>query len=195
MVRERFGTNCHLSSKKSSQIMPAYLFDIRKKKSNYLITIWNQVPSTSGAVASVDPNSSVGSASVTMNPYKKGTIPGFATYFWFIPSLSVCASIQFQHNLVARKELEKYVESFIDPFSKYVVFTPFNNNGYKVVRYVDDAGNCYDNLRSQFRMSIVRKPGEIQHILNNCAKLEKVIRKTKLEMKNSTEKKVFGEHG
>lgn len=175
----------------TSDVMPAYLFDIKKKGGSYLVTIWNEMPSSSGAVASVDPNSSVGSVSVTMNPLKAGTLPGFATYFWFIPSRSVFASVQFQHSLVGKKELEKYLESFIDPHSKFVVFQHSGSNGFKVKKYFDAAGVEYKKLTSKFRSKIVRKPGDINHILNNYMNLEKVIRKTNLEMKNSVHKGVF----
>ncbi|WP_444984879.1 hypothetical protein [Halomonas mongoliensis] len=174
----------------SSQLMPSYLFDIRKKGGTYLITIWNEVPSTQGSVASVDPNSSVGSVSVTMNPLKRGTIPGFATYFWFVPSLSVFASVQFQHSLVGRKELQKYVEGYLDPISKYVTFSS-KKGGFKVVKYVDGSGVEHDKLHSKFKSSVVRKPGDIQHVLSNHAKIERVIRRTTLEMKNQQQKDVM----
>ncbi|WP_404324747.1 hypothetical protein HA399_09240 [Cobetia sp. UIB-001] len=173
-----------------SELNPSCLFDISKKPDSFLITIWNESPSTKGRVASVDPSSNVGSVKVSMNKLTSGTIPGYATYFWFIPSLDVFACIRFQHTNIARKTMCKYVESFIDPFSRYVAFAKVPKKGYNVVKYTDGSSS-YDKLSSRFRATILRKQGNIDYILNNYSKIEKIIRKTSIKMNNKPDKKLF----
>lgn len=51
-------------------VLPTYLFDIQEFGGAWLLTIWNEVPSTKQNVASVMATSAVGKADVVMNEIK-----------------------------------------------------------------------------------------------------------------------------
>lgn len=176
---------------KGNDLLPSLLLDIKKAGNNYLLTLWNQTPTQQGSVPSVDPNSSVGSASVTMNGTKKGTIPGFATYFWFVPSEGVFACVQFDHSTTGHKVMEKYVKSFIDPFSKHVVFNLKADGTFESKGYAGHLSDKHLKLHPKFSSSLFRKPGNTDHILDNHAMIEQVVRKTNLEMKNTADKQLL----
>ncbi|MBZ5875994.1 hypothetical protein [Chromohalobacter israelensis] len=176
---------------KGNDLLPSLLLDIKKSGNNYLLTLWNQTPNQKGAVPSVDPNSSVGSANITMNGTKKGTIPGFATYFWFVPSEGVFACVQFDHSTTGHKVMERYVKSFIDPFSKHVVFNLSPDGSFESKGYAGHLSDNHLKLHPKFSSTLFRKQGNVDHILDNYANIEQVIRKTNLEMKNTADKQLL----
>ncbi|MEC8918820.1 MAG: hypothetical protein VX796_14565 [Pseudomonadota bacterium] len=165
-------------------LLPGYLFNISKSHGRFLLTIWNQTPSFNGRVASVDPNSSVGSVSVSGSRLRKGDLPGYPTYFWFIPSQNVVACIQFGRVVSGVDVLEAYFRNFIDPLSNYVVFS----SDKQVVRY---KGTNETGLRSRFKLGVCRTSVNKKHVLSRYADVVQVIRKTNLTMSNYTEKQTM----
>ncbi|MDO9597027.1 MAG: hypothetical protein Q7J47_04830 [Azoarcus sp.] len=163
-------------------VHPAYLMDIRKLGDTWLVSIWNQTPANESGVASIRGNSSVGSAEVVMNDIEKGSIPGFATYFWFIPSRNLFASIRFQHLWTGQQSLQKYVEAFLASFSNHVVYSD-DDDQVEILGYANDpAKDAPINLYPRFRTGLLRKPGARELIQQNRINIRKVIRKTVLKL-------------
>ncbi|EPO6703957.1 hypothetical protein ACUDWF_003147, partial [Pseudomonas aeruginosa] len=79
-----------------SDLLPVYLMGIEPAADSHLVTMWNQTPSVEGNFAAAMGNSQVGNTEVVLKEIPEGGIPGFATYFWFLPELGVFASIKFQ---------------------------------------------------------------------------------------------------
>lgn len=169
-------------------LAPSYLFDIQKgKDGSFLLTIWNESDALNGLSASVDPNSSVGSVSVDEKKTKKGNITGYATYFWFLPSLSLYACIKFSGSITGNDVMQNYMESFIDPWSDFVT-VDIDENGDAHCIYQDGAGNVYDRLHGRFRARMLRKEGDGNFIIKNHQDIRKVVRRTSLHMKNAVQK-------
>src|SRR5690625_932528 len=150
---------------------------------DFLLTTWNETPSYEGKVAAVLAKSKVGSAKVEFTKLPKDTIPGYATYFWFIPSKNVFATIRFQHRLNGKKNLDKYFKEFISKFSDYVVLGDSDEADFNVVGYSEKDGDEPINLHSQFKTSIVRKPGQIDYILEQKNQIRKITRHNRLSPK------------
>jgi len=168
--------------------IPSYLFDINKgSKGTYLLTVWNESNALDGVSASVDPNSNVGSVQVDEKKVKRGNIAGFATYFWFIPSKSLYACVQFGRTTSGNSTMEEYLENFIDPWSSFVK-TKVGANGERYCVYTDSSGTVHDKVKGKFRTKILRKDGDVDYIVNNFFDIQKVIRKTSLHMNNSIQK-------
>jgi hypothetical protein len=150
---------------------------------DFLLTTWNETPSYEGKVAAVQAKSKVGSAKVEFTKLPKDSIPGYATYFWFIPSKNVYATVRFQHRLNGKKNLDKYFKEFISKFSNYVVLSDDGEADFNVVGYSEKDDEEPLNLLSQFKTTIVRKPGQIDYILEQKNQIRKITRHNRLSPK------------
>lgn len=170
-------------SSDGADFMPVYLMDIQQGIGSWVVTMWNQTPSTDGQVASAIGTSSVGSAEVVMNAVPEGGIPGFATYFWFIPSHNVFASIRFQHLVTGQKPLQNYLESFLEKFSQHVVYkNPADGVDIEIAGYRQDANSNIEKVYPRFRTTLFRKPGAHDFLIKNADSIRKVLRKTALKL-------------
>lgn len=166
-----------------ADFLPVYLMDITSDVDSFVITIWNQTPATEGKVAAAIGTSNVGDAEVVMNDVPVGGIPGFATYFWFVPGANVFASVRFQHLVTGQKPMQLYMESFQEAFSRHVAWTdPQPGVDIEVAGYVANPGDVVQDLSPRFRTQLLRKPGLHDFILNNADKVRKVLRKTTLKL-------------
>lgn len=169
------------------EILPTYLLDIQEFGEAWLLTIWNEVPSTRQNVASVMATSAVGKADVVMNEIKKGSIPGFATYFWLHPDKGVFASLRFQHLVTAQKAMQEYLESFLELAASHVVSTAQVQEvaeleilGYR--KDPSDENSEVQRLYPKFRTQMVRRPGKHAMILKNSDRITRVERSTLLKL-------------
>jgi len=175
---------CTYAIEKSEDVDRTFCYDlIANGSGDFLLTTWNETPSYEGKVAAVKAKSKVGSAIVEFTMLPKDSIPGYATYFWFIPSKNVYATVRFQHRLNGKKNLDKYFKEFISKFSDYVVLADDGESDFNVAGYSEKDGDDPLNLYSQFKTSIVRKPGQIDYILEQKDQIRKITRHNKLSPK------------
>lgn len=160
-----------------------YLLDIQVRQDTWLITTWNETASTEGRVASVQGESNVGNATIHMNNIAEGSIPGYATYFWVIPSQNIFASIRFQHPYTAQKPFRAYINKFMECYSRHVVVgEPTAESEYPIMGYANTSDDEPRHYFPRFRTELVRKPGQKQYILDNVSKITKVLRKETLDL-------------
>lgn len=168
--------------------LPVYLYDIRSHKMDWLLTVWNQTPATDNKVASVMANGRVGSASVKMNVVAPGSIPGFATYFWFIPERNVFANLRFQHNTVGHAPMRSYLRGFLERSSQHVVYdtapqaagVDLGILGYRK----SHSDPIQGGVQPRFNSQPFKKPGEMRFISSNYRNISKVKRRITLELHN-----------
>src|SRR5690625_7873119 len=101
---------------------------------------------------------------------------GYHFLFWFILSKNVLATILLQYRMNVKKNLDKYFKEFISKFSDYVVLGDSDEADFNVVGYSEKDGDEPINLHSQFKTSIVRKPGQIDYILEQKNQIRKITR-------------------
>jgi hypothetical protein len=173
---------CTYAIEDSEDVGRTFCYDITSNDStgDFLLTTWNETPSHKGRVAAVQAKSRVGSANVEFTNLPKDSIPGYATYFWFLPSLSVYATIQFTHRLNGKKSLEKYLREFISKFSDYAIVSDMGSADFNIVGYTDNAGDTALHLHSQFMSSMIKKPGQIDYILRRARQIRKISRHNRL---------------
>ena len=178
---------CTYAIEESEDVDRTFCYDIIAdgRTGDFLLTTWNETPSYEGKVAAVLAKSKVGSAKIEFTKLPKDSIPGYAAYFWFIPSKNVFATIRFQHRLNGKKNLDKYIKEFISKFSDYVVLDESGEADFNVIGYSEKDGDKPINLYSQFKTSIVRKPGQIDYILERKSKIRKITRHNRLSPKSA----------
>jgi len=173
---------CTYAVEESEDVDRTFCYDLVNNgiTGDFLLTTWNETPSYEGKVAAVKAKSKVGNAKVEFTKLPKDSIPGYATYFWFIPSRGVFASIRFQHRLNGKKNLDKYFKEFISKFSDYVVLSEKGDADFNIIGYSENDDDAPMNLHPYFKTSIVRKPGQIEYILSQKNNIRKITRHNRL---------------
>lgn len=169
--------------KQSDTAGNVYLLDIQQRSGTWLIKTWNEVASTDGKVASVQAESQVGDAKVVMNTLAAGSIPGYASYFWIIPSEQMFASIRFQHPYTAQQPFRAYIQKFMEQHGRYVVYGDSDEiDELNILGYRKDQADQPRHAFVRFTTMPLRNPGNREHILNNVEKISKVIKKETLNL-------------
>lgn len=172
-----------------SEFLPVFLFDICKCQDAWLITLWNQTPSNENAVASVMANGSVGSATVHMNKIAPGSIPGFATYFWLLPSKGVFANVRFQHAVSGHAPMRAYIRGFMERSADHVVYAPDQATaaldapdvvieGYRA----NPLSPVRTDVHPRFSTSVFTKVGECEMLIKNAPSVTKIRHRTTLQL-------------
>ena len=87
------------------------------------MTTWNKIADVEGKIASIDGQGITGQANVETTEPPRGYIPGYPSFFWFIPERSLFATIQFNTPLNGRKNLVWYLYNFIKRFTSFILFS------------------------------------------------------------------------
>lgn len=160
-----------------------YLVDIQTKAGTWVITTWNETASTDGQVASIQAESNVGDATIHMNGIVEGSIPGYATYFWIIPSRNIFASVRFQHPYTAQKPFSAYIKKFMECYSRHVVVGEATaESEYPILGYANTADDEPSHPYPRFKTELLRNPGQKQFMLDHVDSITKVIRKETLDL-------------
>lgn len=169
---------CTYAIEESEDVSRTFCYDIVKNgvTGDFLLTTWNETPSYEGKVAAVNSKGKFGEAKVEFTKLPKDSIPGYATYFWIVPSKNVFASIRFQHVLNGKKNFDKYFKEFISKFSEYVVLGKSETSDFQIIGYAEKEDDDPLNLYAYLKTSILRKPGQIDYIVNNFPKIRKITR-------------------
>lgn len=176
----------------SEDSLPIYLLDLQGDNDAWVLTLWNETATTDGQVPSVFATSSVGSAQVVMNDVKQGTIPGFATYFFFVPSLSAVAAVRFQHLAYGHLGMRKYIDSYLKRCSSHVVFGPDPEGGadadVAITGYTERPGDELRQLHPTFKSDLATLPGRFDLLVSRSRDIVKVRRREVLNLKDQTQR-------
>lgn len=176
------------------ELEPTYLFDIREAPSgNYLLTTWNEVPASDGAVAVVPGNAAVGKVSVSLTPIPRGSIPGYVTYFWFVPSRDKLATVTARNPRNGRENLSQYLQEFVSKFTSFVRAHPGGPGEPDIVidGYSRDDSEPPANLIPTFQTSQLKKRAEIDLVRENRERIIGIIRKNRLNPRVAPERKFW----
>ena len=166
-----------------SNLLRTFCYSIDSKSGEYLITTWNENADVGGKIASIDSLGITGSATIETAEISEGFIPGYPSFFWFIPSKNIFATIQFNTRLNGRKNLDVYLNEFLSTRAKYVIYDEENGEN-KIVGYGESEENCF-HLTPKFNSTLYKQPGEIEFIKQNRESIRKFIKKDKLKLERT----------
>lgn len=178
-------------SKRDEDSMPVYLRGVYRLDDDWTVAIWNEVPDGDGVVASISERSVVGGRQeVFANEFEKDSIPGFATYFWFVPTKNVVATLRMERSLSAKEPMRGYIEVFLETRSRFVV----GDDDGTVVGYrdPDSDGEQILRLHPRFRLNPFVKAGALARIRAAREQIVKVVRVGHLELANPVDEAAFG---
>lgn len=177
-----------------SELLPTYLLDIVQNRGDWVLALWNETPSNEAGVASVSASSPVGNAQVEITDLARGRIPGFATYFWFIPSRNIFATIRFQHLLAGQPAMQWYIKSFLTTQSKHAAKRSNAAGEIEVLGYRHRSNEpTRTDVEPRFKTSMYRKPGDTPYLIQHVTEIRKVVRKMTIRP-NMPESRDFWQH-
>ena len=161
----------------------AYLLDIYSgAHGDYLIGIWNRLPGNRNHVSSVSIGDIVGSASAEVTAIDRDRIPGFATYFWVMPSEGRVAAIGLKHLSHGLINFANYFDGFLKFINPdHVVLGDAGPNNELVVegyRADPTAAPYQTGVRPTFNVRSIPKGGDIDFLQQNVTSISRVICKT-----------------
>lgn len=78
-----------------------------------ILILWNEIMNDNGVLYGINPMDRPGATDMLTTGFgDTPAIPGFPSYFWFIPERNVFASIKFSHSIQGKKNLDFFFEWF-----------------------------------------------------------------------------------
>lgn len=145
---------------------------------NFLVVLWNESHNEDGRVPSIFLDSEKGNPKIAENDIEEGSIPGFPTYFLFLPSRRKIVTIRFQGDSSCLQNISLYLQGFMRFFSKHVVGEKvdgvFTIHGFRADPSDTEEPPC--RAAPRLRLRLVPKPSAAAEIMVNHPKIRAVIR-------------------
>lgn len=155
-----------------------YCYDIIVDKDLVLLTTWNETPKTSGnKLLSVSGTATVGNATINTASIKKGDIPGYAAYFIFFTNENKMATINFDHSLNGRLNLEKLFTEFISKNCSYAnsrIEQDIDGDDIEIIEYKANPEDEPQFLTAYFETKLVRNKTNIEYLITNYDLIRKI---------------------
>ena len=139
-----------------------------------VLILWNEVPNDNGVIYGMNPMDRPGNTAMLTTGFgDTPAIPGFPSYYWFVPERSVFATVRFHHSVQGKSNLDNYLNGFLANKSPYRV----TNEEGTVIGYSEN-GQQSDNsarIHSKF-YALGRKQEELEaELLTNLHKIRRII--------------------
>ena len=170
-------------------ILSTYCYSLVRRNRDFLLTTWNENSDVDGKIASVNVLGLTGEACVETTEPSAGFIPGYPSFFWFLPDRGMFATVQFKTRLNGKKNLDRYLRNFLSKYSKFVVHR-VTGDAYQILGYGTE--EIYSKRYiPQFVSNVYRQPGQTAYILNNRAAIRKIIKRDKLEYQRPEKRELW----
>ena len=174
-------------------ILPAYLVDVRSSGNNWLLTLWNEIESTEGGIASMDGLATVGRADATLTELDANAIPGFPTYFWFLPDRNLLATVRVDQRSAGHSQMNRYLQGFLHRFTSHVVLgeEPGEDDEFQIVGYRRAATTPITHFRPRFESRMLTKSGPVDWLRERADRINRVARRGQLQMNDRAERQLW----
>ncbi|MCI5137182.1 MAG: hypothetical protein D3922_01920 [Candidatus Electrothrix sp. AR1] len=176
-----------------NDLLRTFCFDIKyhEKTKDFFITTWNEVPSHDGKISSVYAFDRVGEANVFENDIEENTIPGYATYFWFVSDLNMLLSVRVKNSLYGLDNFKKYIKGFMESYSKHAVILQLDDNNAEKQGYRKEESSEILKLYPLFKINLIRKKFELNLLRDKRKNIRKIIRRNRLNLAINMDKNLF----
>jgi hypothetical protein len=165
-----------------NDVLPVYIWEIRKQGANWILVLWNEISSLDGAVSSIQGDAKVGAAKASATNVGRNRIPGYASYYWVRPADALSVSLRFFNYGANQLGMQRYIEHFLGHAARYVVRAVGDdaNVDAELLGYAPDADTAPKLLRAFFRTEMCRKGADLQEIRRRSEHIRHVRRKTQI---------------
>lgn len=174
---------CTYQIDNGDSLLHTYCFDMDVSESNDTVLVtWNETETLDGAMASVKGSDPAGNAQVNTTNIPRGHIPGYPTYFWFIPDQNVLATLRFGQRLNGHSGLKLLLSEFLAKCSHHVVYGQSGSDDHvEILGYRKNNQSDPVSVTPYFWSSPKKIPGAIDYLRANVSKIRKTIRKSVLQ--------------
>lgn len=163
----------------------AYFLDIYKgANGDFLLGLWNRLPGNKNNISSVGIGDVVGSASAEITEIDLNRIPGFATYFWVMPSERRVACVRVKHDNHGLINFKRYMAGFlkfINP-QNVVLAPPLPDGSIDIAGYRRDTttNDVVNGAHPRFAVKSIPLGGDVSYLLANAGSIDKILSRTTL---------------
>lgn len=163
----------------------AYFLDIHKgPNGDFLVGLWNRLPGNKNNISSVGIGDVVGSASAEITEIDRNRIPGFATYFWVMPSDQRVACVRVKHDSHGLANFKRYMGAFLKAVNpqNVVLGPPCANGDIDIAGYRRDTttNDVVNGAHPRFSVKSIPLGGDVSYLLANAGSIDKILSKTTL---------------
>lgn len=155
-----------------------------------ILILWNEVPNDKGVIYGMNSMEKPGKTSMLTTGFnKESTIPGFPSYFWFIPEKKVFSTIKFEHSIQGKNNLDHYLNGFLVNKSPYRVV----DEEEAIIGYSLDGKQSTHSAKIYPKfLAIAKKQEELKdELLANRPKIRKIIKREELTYALADDRKVL----
>lgn len=182
--KEKSLINTTTYSESDGDVFMSYLLDMvdNSETGDMLLTLWIANPLTNnGQVAYVSKFDRVGSATTQETNMPEQGIPGYASYFWIIPSKNLIAFVMVENSKASKATFQSYVQNylqFVNPLNVATLLT--DDFGYETVVYCDESNQRKLNVFPRFSFSPLKNGTNLEKLRENISSIESLKFKTKI---------------
>lgn len=160
--------------------LPVYLLDIQVgQHGDVILTLWNAMSATAGTVPTMDETAlatSAATAHVANTAIGDHLVPGYPSYFWFLPELGHFATVRCAGSMNGHPELQRYLKGFLEwRNSAHVDITQVEVGEIEIGGYWRSPGSAYEEVSPRFKSQAKHLAGALAKIRADRAKIHKVV--------------------
>lgn len=192
--RKPLSETCTYEIAEGDSFLHTYCFDskVAKNKDVFLVT-WNETETLEGAMATVNGTDLAGQAKVRSTSVLPGHIPGYPTYFWFIPSSNAFATLRFSKQRAnGHSALKRLISEFLAKCGSHAVYAkPNAESEIEIIGYRKGPKDKVIDVHPHFESKQKRFPGKLEYLRKNRSKVLKVIRKSTLTSESPDDRSLW----
>tara|TARA_R100000322_G_scaffold161001_1_gene122796 strand:- start:3174 stop:4223 length:1050 start_codon:yes stop_codon:yes gene_type:complete len=183
---------CPYEIPKSGNYLRTFMIGLESSGStSFLVSTWNETPTQDGAVASLDGSSPADGVELKLTEMAPNAIPGYPTYFWFLPSLGVYATIQIDHGLNGNAGLNAFFKAAVKQCVKQVRWEKLDDGSLHIAGYAIDSDEAQKGFVGRFKSSLRRRPAQLDYLRENTHRIRKLHRKHQLSYEIPDDRGLF----
>ncbi|NIJ82211.1 hypothetical protein [Xanthomonas cannabis] len=155
-----------------------FCFDIRAipGTDKMLIALWNESSNSEDELQTLEMTAAIGTADVSNLRIQPGSLPGYAAYFVVSPKDESLINLRFENRLNGSKPFARYVLGFLERESSYCHYDP--TDGERLLGYAPEGDAPSTDHTPVFKYQLMRRPGSIDWLRQQCSNIRKIIRRT-----------------
>lgn len=172
----------------NSSYLEAYCLGVEEYNGNFLVALWNKIPSSKSGVGVVNGTNPPLKAKVKIKSTNDEDIPGYPSYFWVLPNAGIIAAIKITNPNFGISQFRGYLTGYLHCFTPHSVFRKGDLEIVEnIVGYVDDPANRNDigddgepvinsKLFPYFSMPVKKVPGRYDEMKNRSSEITKIVK-------------------